>query len=56
MENQLSGRYSGEVYLVKKDLPFEARSNVIGYIHLEYIDILDFVDGETTILLEKLTD
>lgn len=56
MENQLSGRYSGEVYLVKKDLPFEARSNVIGYIHPEYIDILDFVDGETTILLEKLTD
>ena len=31
-------------------------AQAFGYIHPEYIDILDFVDGETTILLEKLTD
>lgn len=54
MENKLAGRYSGEVHLIRKDLPFEARSNVIGFLHPEYIDILDFIDGKTTIVLERL--
>lgn len=54
MENKLAGRYSGEMHLIKKDLPFEARSNVIGFIHPEYIDILDYIDGSTTIVLERL--
>lgn len=54
MENKLAGRYSGEIHLIKKDLPFVARSNVIGFIHPEYIDILDYIDGSTTIILERL--
>lgn len=54
MENQLAGRYSGEVHLIKKDLPFEARANIIGFIHPEYIDILDYIDGETVIVFERL--
>lgn len=56
MENQLAGRYSGEITIVKKDLPFEARSNVIGYLHPEYIDLVDFIDGDTTIIFERMID
>lgn len=54
MENHLAGRYSGEVHIVKKDLPFESRVNVIGFLHPEYIDILDYIDAQTTIVFERL--
>ena len=54
MENQLAGRYSGEVHIIKEDLPFEARTNVIGFIHPEYVDIVDYIDAKTTIILERL--
>lgn len=54
MENQLAGRYSGEIHIARKDLPFEARSNVIGFLHPEYIDILEYVDADTTIVFERL--
>lgn len=53
MENLLAKRYGGEVFITKKDLGFEARSNVIGYIHQEYIDLVDYIDDETTIVFEK---
>lgn len=53
MENVLAKRYCGEVFITKKDLGFEARSNVIGYIHQEYIDLVDYIDDETTIIFEK---
>ena len=53
MENKLAGRYSGEVHLVKQEMPFEARCNVIGFIHPEYIDLLEYVDETTTIVLER---
>lgn len=54
IENKLAGRYSGEVHIIKKDLAFEARDNVIGFIHPEYIDLLDFIDASTTIIFERL--
>lgn len=54
MENKLAGRYSGEVHLIKENLPFEARANVIGFIHPEYIDMIDYIDAKTTIILERL--
>lgn len=40
MQNELAQRYSGEVYLIKKDLPFEARSNVIGFVSPEYVEFI----------------
>lgn len=49
MQNKLAQRYSGEVYLIKDDLPFEARSNVIGYISPEYVDLLDQIDSDVKI-------
>ncbi len=54
MENQLAGRYSGEVHIIKENLPFESRTNTIGFIHPEYIDIIDYIDIDTTIVLERL--
>lgn len=54
MENKLAGRYSGEIMIVKKTLEAEARSNVIGYIHPEYIDLLEYVDENTTIIFDRV--
>lgn len=54
MENKLAGRYSGEVHIIKESLPFEARTNVIGFIHPEYIDIIDYIDAQTTIVFERI--
>lgn len=44
MQNRLAARYSGEVYLVKHDLPFEARSNVIGFVGPEYVNLFDQIN------------
>lgn len=54
MQNQLAERYSGEVYLIKKDLPFEPRSNVIGFIAPDELELLNLIDGSTTIILTRL--
>ena len=49
MNNQLFQRYSGEVQLVKTELPMDARVNVIGFIHPEFIELLEYIDSHTTI-------
>jgi len=54
MKNKLAGRYSGELQLIKKDLSYESRSNVIGFIHPEYLDLLEMIDPETIIVFETL--
>ncbi len=54
MENKLAGRYGGEIHIAKKDLPFESRSNIIGFVHPEYLEVLEYVDGNTTIVFERL--
>lgn len=38
-------RYSGEIQIVKRDLPFDLRCNVIGYVHPEYIELLQYIDA-----------
>lgn len=53
MQNKLAQRYSGEVYLIKDDLPFEARSNVIGFVLPEYVDLLDQIDSDIKIKFVK---
>ena len=55
MQNKLAQRYSGEVSLIKSDLSFEARSNVIGFISPEHVKLLDFIDSNTKIVFRKLT-
>ncbi len=49
MENQLAGRYSGEVSLMKQDLSFISRTNTIAIYSSEYIDVLDFINANTNI-------
>lgn len=49
MENKLSGRYSGEVQIVKKDFLMSARANVIGFVHPDFVDILEFIKRDTKI-------
>lgn len=49
MQNRLAQRYSGEVYLIKKNMPFEARSNIIGFVSPEYVDLLDQIDSAVQI-------
>lgn len=51
MQNRLAARYSGEAYLVKHDLPFEARSNVIGFVSPEYVNLFDQIDADIRIKL-----
>lgn len=54
MDNELIGRYSGEVQLLKKDFECDARVNVIGFIHPEFIELLDFIDRDTKIRFVRL--
>ncbi|KRK32815.1 hypothetical protein FC28_GL001616 [Lactobacillus crispatus DSM 20584 = JCM 1185 = ATCC 33820] len=55
MQNKLAQRYSGEVSLIKSNLLFEARSNVIGFISPEYVNLLDFIDSNTKIIFKKMS-
>ena len=49
IDNELMGRYCGEVQLMKKDMPLDARCNVIGFVHPEYVNILEFIDSNLNI-------
>lgn len=49
IENELSGRYSGEVQLCKKDFLMSSRANVIGFIHPDLVDLLEYIDRDTKI-------
>ncbi|QIK56961.1 DUF871 domain-containing protein [Erysipelothrix sp. HDW6A] len=54
IENQLSGRYSGEIQITKKAMPMDARTNVIGFIHPDYVDLVDAIDRDTKIQFVKI--
>lgn len=53
IDNELMGRYCGEMQLMKKDMPMDARCNVIGMIYPEYQDVLDFIDSSLNIKFVK---
>ncbi|MDB6253823.1 MupG family TIM beta-alpha barrel fold protein [Lactobacillus amylovorus] len=54
MQNKLAQRYSGEIDIVKQDLPFEVRSNVIGWVTPEYVNLLNYIDDQTKIVFKKI--
>lgn len=54
MDNRLAARYSGEVSLVKRDLPVSPRANVIGFVDPSEAVLLDCVDADDVIALERL--
>ncbi len=49
IENTLSGRYSGEIQICKKDFPMDARTNVLGFIHPDFVELVDYIDRDTKI-------
>lgn len=52
-DNLLNGRYSGELQIAKRDLPFSEKTNILGYIHPEYLDLLQFIDSNTKLRFVK---
>ncbi|CAM4284798.1 MupG family TIM beta-alpha barrel fold protein [Erysipelothrix aquatica] len=55
IENTLSGRYSGEIQLTKKDFMMDARTNVIGFIHPDYIDLVHYMERDTQIVFVPIS-
>lgn len=49
MDNKLMGRYSGEVHIHLEELAMDARVNVIGFIHPDFVNILEYRDAKTCI-------
>ncbi|WP_152658155.1 DUF871 domain-containing protein [Oceanobacillus sp. CFH 90083] len=47
IDNELYGRYQGEVQITKVDLPADTRVNVLGQIHEKDIQLLDYIGGGT---------
>lgn len=54
MDNDLAGRYHGEISICKKDLPMDEGCNVIGYVHPEYLRILPLVKTPYSICFTRL--
>ncbi|MBK2403360.1 DUF871 domain-containing protein [Erysipelothrix sp. strain 2 (EsS2-7-Brazil)] len=54
IENELSGRYSGEMQICKKAFPMDARTNVIGFIHPDYVDLVCSIDRYTKIKFVRI--
>lgn len=49
IDNLLAKRYSGEIQITKKDLPMDARVNVVGYIHPEFVELVDYIGRDTLV-------
>lgn len=47
VDNMLAGRYCGELQVCKKEMSMDARVNVVGYIHPEFVELVDYVDRNT---------
>lgn len=56
MENRLAGRYSGEIAICRQTLPFAAESNCIGFVHPEFLPLLNWIDRQTKICFTPLAD
>lgn len=49
MENMLAGRYSGEIYINKIEGQFSPRSNVLGFIHPDFLGLIPYIDRDTKV-------
>lgn len=54
IDNELMGRYCGEVQIMKYDMPMDARCNVIGFIHPDFYEIFDLIDSHMDIKFIKI--
>ncbi|MDF2531947.1 MAG: hypothetical protein K0Q65_1528 [Clostridia bacterium] len=53
MDNKNYGRYSGEIQIIRQNLPQDDRVNVIGHIEEEYITIMHCIKNGASIRLER---
>lgn len=51
VDNFLAKRYQGEINICRKELPFDNKVNTIGNIHLEFIDLLNYISRDTNIMV-----
>lgn len=51
--NNLSGRYAGEIEIVKKDIGSNKQRNVIGRVDKDYEEILDYIKGGDIIEFDR---
>lgn len=56
VDNKLAGRYSGEIQILKKTMIYSSRSNNIGWVHPEYVDVLDAIDHHTKIRFVRIEE
>ena len=49
LDNKLAGRYSGEIQIMKHDLPYDPASNIIAWIHPNFTGLIDFMDSDIKI-------
>lgn len=54
IDNELYGRYGGEVQILTKDLVNDARVNKIGFVDPEFIGLFDLINGNDTIVFKPL--
>lgn len=55
-DNDLFGRYSGEITLVNQELPARRRINTLGHVHPDYVDLLDWIGSGKKIQLVSLEE
>lgn len=51
IQNDLAGRYAGELQLCKQDLPFSPQGNKIGFLHPDLLELMPYVTGNVNIKL-----
>lgn len=56
IENELAGRYCGEVQICKNSLPFSSTTNIIGFVHPEYLSLLKYLNGSTNLELVPIEE
>lgn len=49
LDNELSGRYEGEINICKNSLPSDGKVNVIGHVNPEFIELLNYIERDTII-------
>jgi hypothetical protein len=53
VDNDTYGRYSGEVHLMREDLPADIRSNTIGHVKEDYISLVKCIARKGKFMLVK---
>ncbi len=53
IDNCLSGRYVGEINIIKENISSDGKVNVIGHIYPEYLELLEYVNRDAVVRFVK---